>query len=437
MSIDHKILDPIHGRIAIPDWLREIESFPSVRRMLYIRQLGLKSSIDFPGAIHTRYGHSLGVMHLAGVFADNLSVKMDDHGKSKIKKNLQNNKNNLMAAGFLHDVAHGPYSHALDFVLRKNTGTTHEELSAKVINNELKQSLTDHGLNPEAIIQIINNKHDFEFISGIINSPIDVDKLDYLLRDAYHVGLKYNFDLDYFGSSYTVLGDETKLSKCKLGLSSDPNAQVTAEIFIIIWKGMYDLVYHAQESRIAEKMLEKAAILEIKKGSELKKYFKDEKFLLTLEDEKLRTILENSSVEYTQKLEERIHNRKLFTSLPDIKLYDNLEIDSKFKFKIYAAGGYETDNISDQISNNLCKELGFDEYNIICDIVKTRIPGTVFIDDKDDKSADLNNVSDLIKGIKQHSLMRIYVDPECKSKVPKEFLPCLKNAIEMMEDNNK
>ena len=312
ISINHRIPDPIHGHITIPDWLSEIENYPSVRRMLYIRQLGLKSSINFPGAIHTRYGHSLGAMHLAGILVDKLSSKMSDLGRPKIKENLQSNKNNLMAAGFLHDVAHGPFSHAMDFVLKQTTNATHEELSKDIINNDLKDSLTRHGLNPESIIQIINNNHDFKFISGIINSPMDVDKLDYLLRDAYHVGLKYGFDLEHFVSSYTVLGDETELSECKLGLSNDPNTQVTAEIFVIIWKGMYDLVYHIRESRIAEKMLEKAAMLEIKEGKELKKFFTDKKLLLTLEDEKLRTLLADSSVEYTKKLEERIRNRKLF-----------------------------------------------------------------------------------------------------------------------------
>ena len=75
MPINHRIPDPIHGYLSIPDWLIEIENLPPVRRMLNIRQLGLKSVINFPGAIHTRYGHSLGAMHLAGLLADRLSKK--------------------------------------------------------------------------------------------------------------------------------------------------------------------------------------------------------------------------------------------------------------------------------------------------------------------------------------------------------------------------
>jgi len=429
MPISHKIPDPIHGHITFPDWLSEIENYPSVRRMIYIRQLGLKSSIDFPGAIHNRYGHSLGAMHLAGVLVDRLVAKMNDLGNPKIRENLENNKNNLMAAGFLHDIAHGPFSHAVDFVLRKTTNITHEELSEKIINEDLKDSLTRHGLNPESIIQIINKKHDFKFISGIINSPLDVDKLDYLLRDAYHVGLKYGFDLDHFVTSYTVLGDDAALSECKLGLSDDPNAQVTAEIFVIIWKGMYDLVYHIRESRIAEKMLEKAALLEIEAGGELKKYFTDKKLLLTLEDERLRSLLEKSTVNYTKKLEERIRNRKLFKSIPDVKLYDNSDIDSNFILQISAAGD-EIDEISDRMTKNLCTELGFDDYRVICDIVKTRVPGNIFIDNKSEEPDDLQNKSEIIKAIKQRNTMRIYVDPDFESRLPQDPLVPIKKVIE-------
>jgi len=362
MSISHKIPDPIHGYLSIPDWLIEIENSPSVRRMVSIRQLGLKSIIDFPGAIHTRYGHALGAMHLSGLLVEKLSKKMQDKGRSKIAENLKNNKNNLMAAGLLHDIAHGPFSHAVDFVLRNISNITHEQLAKKVINDNLSESLRNHGITPDSVIQIINDEHDFKFISGIINGPLDVDKLDYLLRDAHHVGLKYGFDLEHFVSSYTVLGEDLELEQCILGLDNTPTAQVTSEIFILIWKGMYDLVYHVRDSRIAEKMLEKATLLGIKVDSELKDYFTKADLLLTLDDDTLLSVLKKSKESYTRILEERIRNRKLFKSMKDVKLYENQEINSKFLAKITAATPNETDEISDRLSQNLSKEFGFNEY---------------------------------------------------------------------------
>jgi len=431
LPISHKIPDPIHGHLTIPEWLREIESYPSVRRMLYIRQLGLKSSIDFPGAIHTRYGHSLGVMHLAGLLADNLASKMHDNGKRTIAKNLEDNKNILMAAGLLHDIAHGPFSHAVDYVLYKTAKVTHEKLSEQIIS-DLKVPLTNHGIAPESVINIINKKHDFKFLSGIVNGPMDVDKLDYLLRDAHHVGLKYGFDLEHFIGSYTVLGSDTNLSECKLGLDNTLKAQVTAEIFIMIWKGMYDLVYHVRDSRIAEKMLEKATILGIENDGELKDYFTDKKLLLTLYDEKLLSLLQGSKNEYAKELEERIRNRKLFESYPDILFYENKEIDSNFILKVTAASTQLTDEISDGISKNVCKELGVENYNIICDIVKTRVPSSVFIDSTNVETGEpdeLSNKSNIIKAIKERNTMRIYVDPNMTSKPPKDLLTKKVNEV--------
>lgn len=434
MPISHKIPDPIHGHVTVPDWLREIESYPSVRRMLYIRQLGLKSSIDFPGAIHTRYGHSLGAMHLAGVLVDRLAERMHDEGNSKIEENLKNNKNNLMAAGLLHDIAHGPFSHAIDFVLYQTANTSHEELTKDVINSDLKGALTNHGIIPEAVINIINKKHDFKFISGIVNGPMDVDKLDYLLRDAHHVGLRYSFDLDHFISSYTVLGNDSELSKCKLGLDNTPSTQVTAEIFVMIWKGMYDLVYHVRDSRIAEKMLEKATMLDVQNDGEIKNCFTDKKLLLTLDDERLLTLLKESKIKYVRSLEDRIRNRKLFESLPDIPLYDNSSIDSNFILKIAAASSKETNEISDRMSKEVCKKAGVEEYNIICDIVKTRVPGSIFIAEisgGQGEPDELRNRSDIIKNIRERNTMRIYFDHESVLKAPKDLLTIITDIMKI------
>jgi len=204
------------------------------------------------------------------------------------------------------------------------------------------------------------------------------------------------------------------------------------EIFIMIWKGMYELVYHVQDSRIAEKMLEKATILGIEDDGELKNYFTDKKLLLTLYDEKLLTLLQGSKNDYTKGLEERIRNRELFESYPDILLYDNIEIDSNFIIKVAAASTQETDEISDRISKNVCEELRVENYNIICDIVKTRVPGSIFIDSTNVETGEpdeLTNKSNIIKAIKERSTMRIYVDPNMTSKPPKDLLTKTVNEI--------
>jgi len=134
LSRIHSFPDPIQGSIELPLWLISIIEEPTIRRMLFIRQLGLKAYIDFPGAIHTRYSHSLGTMQLAHRLVSMLSKKMQDKGNKIIAANLRANENNLMAAGFLHDIGHGPFSHVLDFVMKKVYAKTHEELSEIFIN---------------------------------------------------------------------------------------------------------------------------------------------------------------------------------------------------------------------------------------------------------------------------------------------------------------
>ena len=118
--------DPIQGTIELPQWLVNIKDERAIRRMMFIRQLGLKAYMDFPAAIHTRYSHALGTMHLAGECADLLYTKMKNKGI--VAKNLDSNKENLIAAGFFHDIGHGPFSHAVDYVMKTITNKSHEEM---------------------------------------------------------------------------------------------------------------------------------------------------------------------------------------------------------------------------------------------------------------------------------------------------------------------
>jgi HD superfamily phosphohydrolase len=204
-------IDPIHGRINIPNWLARIEKEPAVRRMMFIRQLGLKAYVDFPGAIHTRYSHSLGAMHLAGRLCDQIIEKSGDQSRRAVAQNLKDNRNELVAAGFLHDIGHGPFSHAVDFALAKITQQTHEERSVEIISKKLDE-LEKHGISKNAVCKLVTAQHEHPFLTQIINSQLDVDKLDYLLRDAYHIGYHYGFDLQHFASSYSILGDDNNLS---------------------------------------------------------------------------------------------------------------------------------------------------------------------------------------------------------------------------------
>ena len=112
--------------------------------MQFIRQLGLKAFIDFPNAIHTRYFHVAGVMHLTGKATYRLS-DLNSENNTDIAQTLTDNKNNLMGAGLLHDIGRGPFSHVLDYFLTEYCKSDHEKKASSFI--EKFGFLESRGLN--------------------------------------------------------------------------------------------------------------------------------------------------------------------------------------------------------------------------------------------------------------------------------------------------
>jgi HD superfamily phosphohydrolase len=428
LSKSYYFPDPIQGTIELPLWLVSLKDEPAVRRMLFIRQLGLKAYIDFPGAIHTRYSHALGTMHLSGRMAEMLSEKMAKKGKHDIAKNLKDNLNNIMAAGFLHDIAHAPFSHAADFVVKKITGKSHEELCEDIIKEKIPQEIEDWGITKNSIIQLIKTKgHHNPFLSQIINGPLDSDKLDYLLRDAYHVGLKYSFDLDHFLRSYTVIGEEGNLSTCLLGLDSTRQGIVTAELFIVIWKSMYDLVYLVEQSRIAEKMLEKAFLL-CENESSVKEMFKIDNFV-NGNDENMLSQLEKMGKDVAQLLAPE-NPRRLYSVEMDKELTEkNFKMTAEFLAKVEDA----PDALADNLSLLLAEELKLQKYSIICDVVKSKAPREIYLesDEKSEEEMLLRNRSDIVGVIKAKNALKVYVAPTILRNInSKHIQEALKNLVE-------
>ena len=422
------IPDPIAGKIEFPEWLVNIKDEPAVRRMLTIRQLGLKAYIDFPGAIHTRYSHVLGAMHLAGKVVDILDEILRDDGKRRIAENLKESRTDLMAAGFLHDIAHGPFSHAVDYPLQVISGTNHEELAAVMIREHLPKDLSNW-IDTEKVIKIIQGKHDYPFISQIINGQLDVDKLDYLLRDAHHVGLKYSFDLESFLSHYTVIGEESELTKCSLGLEDTLQATVTAELFLVIWKSMYDLVYHAQNSRIAEKMLEKSVLLG-QTEEKLKTAFTLE--YLKLDDEGLIEIL-RSLQGPSSDLANRAISNQLFKLEIDKKLTTE-KFEMTEQFIAEATDSKNVARVSDNLSLKLNEKFQLKNYQLICDIVTSKSPQDIELDSSNGEEEEKNTLrarSTIVGHLTKRSRIKVYQDGMSSKQIKeKDIDTILKEAIE-------
>jgi hypothetical protein len=186
-----KVNDPVHGFIIFPEFLAKIVDQPEIQRLSRVRQLAGANYV-FPGANHTRFEHSIGVAALAQQLMHNL-VELHN-------VNLTNDDiNDCIVAALCHDIGHGPFSHNFESIYLNYLKKDHEDFTYWLImESELGQILTDLGFNKKYIAQLAvgrtnNDKSRIGFlISQVISSAINVDSMDYLLRDNYHCGTKGN-----------------------------------------------------------------------------------------------------------------------------------------------------------------------------------------------------------------------------------------------------
>ena len=170
------INDPVFGFLSIPnDLIFDVLQHPYVQRLNRIRQLGL-SYLVYPGAMHSRFGHSIGAMHLMQEAIISLRLK----GVAITEQE----ETSAMIAILLHDIGHGPFSHVLEHTLVD--GVTHEDISLLMmerINEDLKGQLT-------TAIAIFKNEYPKHFLHQLISSQLDVDRMDYLCRDSFFTGVQ-------------------------------------------------------------------------------------------------------------------------------------------------------------------------------------------------------------------------------------------------------
>lgn len=176
MNTKSKILnDPVHGFIQIPQGIIfSLIEHPYFQRLRRIRQLGLTDFV-YPGALHTRFHHALGAMHLMGVALDTLESK--NHFISKEEREA------AQIAALLHDIGHSPLSHALESTILRNIH--HEKMSLL-----LMQKLNEHFDGKLSLaIRIFTNQYERPFFHQLVSSQLDVDRLDYLQRDCFFTGV--------------------------------------------------------------------------------------------------------------------------------------------------------------------------------------------------------------------------------------------------------
>lgn len=235
--------DPIYGFIAIPNTLVfELIEHPYFQRLRRISQMGL-SYLVYPGAQHTRFHHALGSMHLMQDVIQVLRLKgIEITGEEE---------NGLYCAILLHDVGHGPFSHAMEHSIVE--GTNHEHISLKfmqVLNDKFNGRLT-------LAIKIFKGLHPKSFLNQLVSSQLDVDRLDYLKRDSFYTGVaEGNINAERLITMLNVVDNQ---------LVVEEKGIYSVEKFLMARRFMYWQVYLHKTGIVAEQLL----IRTLKRAKEL------------------------------------------------------------------------------------------------------------------------------------------------------------------------
>ena len=287
------IIDPIHDFIRVYDHELEIIDNPIFQRLRRIRQLS-GAHLTYPAAQHTRFEHSLGVMHIASQAGQALKEK-------EILKS--DDIEILRLAGLLHDIGHGPFSHLFEEIIQQKK-ISHEDFGKNLIlKSEIGDTLSKNGYDKRSITKIAFGDSKYQYLNEIVSGTLSADMMDYLLRDGYFTGA------EHAKIDHKRLTQSLDVHKKKLAL--EKSALYSFESMMHSRYQMFKAVYFHKTVRAAEVMLIEALRLS------------DDEFGFTsfnmnefvkLTDEYVLSILlssKSSKLKRARKFAEDYQNRKL------------------------------------------------------------------------------------------------------------------------------
>jgi HD superfamily phosphohydrolase len=345
MSLNRKkyeIRDVIHGLIERSPLEVQVINTAVFQRLRRIFQLAL-ANLVYPGAHHTRLEHCLGTMHVAGRIAD----RLNDAGKITEDELI-----NIRLAALLHDIGHGPFSHVSEYLLRKyyvgekveigkNMEKIHELVTEDIIKNDDDLEKILSGEQREAIIELLHKGGRKDFKSDIVSGPLDADKLDYLLRDNYHTGVKYGlFDLDKIIESLRII--KFGVEETYLGISEE--GIYALEQFIMAKYHMTTQVYFHRIRGITDCMIIRGIETAVDEGLDEVKYIyqydgtKDfMKRYCEYNDGNLTESIRKKGGKLSREIFDRLYNRRFLKLIHNRRLSDISGIKLKDRYTNFEA----------------------------------------------------------------------------------------------------
>ncbi len=418
-----EIRDPIYGFITLNEWEREIINHPVFQRLRRIRQLSLTDMV-YPGATHTRFEHSLGVMHLATLMYDAI-ISNEDNKKileemlSYNEIGLKKDRQLVRLSSLLHDVGHAPFSHASEEIMPINGQTgkhhKHEDYTTAMIKGPLKSTIENHqinrnnfGITAEEVAGLIEGNAkilgDRIFWKVIISSQLDADRGDYLLRDSHHIGVKYGV-YDHSRLINTLaLGVEPESEEVVLGV--DEGGWHVAEAVVIARYQLFTQVYFHKTRRAYDYHL-KEAMKTVLNDGKLPSPDNINEFI-GFDDFTVWELFKNNYKNYNCKsILDRKHNKVVYYTPETPDESDEKEIEEKKK-------KLEDNNIwyyEDRAERLWYKLNGDNEEDKQVMIIKNG----------DKKARPLSNYSSIVSNMGRIKQMKIYVKKEDRLKA-KEVL---------------
>ena len=400
-----EIKDPVHGYVYITEEEKEIiDSFP-VQRLRRLRQLAGAEYV-YPGANHTRFEHSVGVMYLAGRVTENPNISEHlSHEEAQMVK----------IAALLHDVGHGPFSHVFEHLLIKELDKTHEDITSWIIQKgELKDMLCKAGYKPEDVGRLAVgtlHKPKKTFLDQIISSAVDVDKLDFIVRDTHHTGAEYGY-IDVFRLIHA-------LDILNGNLAVDLGALSALESLIIARIESFKSIYFHRVGRAAQIML---AIAMEKANEELGlTQFKTPEEYLAMDDYTVWTMLKNCKK--SSDIIGDLERRRLLKCAYERTFYEKDTMVSNI---------FSRETYRNQLQTDIAKEAHVETEAVIIDVPTVpsvpyhhsvlmesmEIP--VFFKTQGDNKvpqrlSDISKIFETLKGF--INILRIYTDEENREKV--------------------
>jgi hypothetical protein len=224
------IKDSVHDHITVEGVAAELLDTPAVQRLRRLKQLGTVGLV-YPSANHTRFEHSLGVYYLAREALDRLGIE-------------GTRAQRVQAAAILHDIGHTPFSHNTEAVVARRTGRMHDEVDDLLSDGEIARVLALYDIDPSMVADLIAGDGEF---GQLISGELDVDRMDYLVRDAHHTGVPYGtIDTGRLVRELRFVDGELVLA--------EGNVQ-TAESLLVARSLMNPVVYNHHVARISKAML--------------------------------------------------------------------------------------------------------------------------------------------------------------------------------------